>query len=68
MPLHSGKSKKVVSENIHEMMESKTFGKGKSQKKRAQMAAAAAYGKARKAGGSFDHKFEKAYKSAKRGK
>ncbi len=47
MPLKAGKGKKVISRNIEEMMLSKTFGKGKPQKKRQQMAAAAAYNKAR---------------------
>ena len=46
MPLKKGRSKKVVSGNIAEMLRSSTFGKGKSAKKRRAMAAAAAYRKA----------------------
>lgn len=45
MPLMSGKSKKVRSKNIKEMMDSETFGEDKSEKKRQQMAVAAAYNK-----------------------
>jgi len=48
MPLKKGKSKKTISKNIEEMMVSPTFGKLKSQKKRQEMATAAAYSKARK--------------------
>jgi hypothetical protein len=44
MPLKSGK--KAVGKNIREMVNSKTFGKGKSRKKRLQMAQAAALSKA----------------------
>jgi len=46
MPLKSGRSQKVVSYNIHEMMESPTFARGKSRKKKLAMAQAAAYRKA----------------------
>lgn len=49
MPLHSGKSKKTISKNISEMMDSPTFGKGKGSKKRKDMAVAAAFDKARSA-------------------
>ena len=45
MPLKPGKE--GVSENISEMMESPTFAKGKTRKKRHEMAIAAAYSKAR---------------------
>lgn len=48
MPLKEGKSKKVIGFNIKEMFASPTFAKGKDKKKRMQMAAAAAYSKARK--------------------
>ena len=44
MPLHAGK--KNIGHNITEMKESPRFGKGKSQKKRVQMAQAAALSKA----------------------
>jgi len=47
MPLHEGKGKGVVSENIREMMHSETFAKGKSRKKKNLMAVAAALSKAR---------------------
>lgn len=47
MPLKSGKSKKVISKNIAEMLKSKTFAKGKSDLKRRAMAVAASYRKAR---------------------
>ena len=53
MPLMEGKSRKVVSKNMKEMMESKTFGKKKGggrhgAKKRRKMAIAAALEKAGK--------------------
>ena len=47
MPLHEGKGKAVVSENIREMMHSETFAKGKSRKKKNSMAVAAALSKSR---------------------
>jgi len=47
MPLKAGKSSETVSRNISEMMESKTFAKGKSRKKRHEMAKAAAMQKKR---------------------
>jgi len=53
MPLHAGTSSKVQSQNIKEMMNSSTFGKGKSKKKRQQMAVAASYTKKRE---SMSHK------------
>ena len=43
MPLKKGKSRKVQSQNIREMMHSKTFAKGKSAEKRLDMAVAASY-------------------------
>lgn len=43
MPLKKGKSKKVVKKNIEEMVHSGTFAKGKSSKKKVEMAVAAAY-------------------------
>lgn len=42
MPLKKGKSKKVQSRNIAEMIASPTFARGKSPAKRRQMAVAAA--------------------------
>ena len=45
MPLKAGREK--VSENISEMMESSTFAKGKTRKKKHEMAIAAAMDKAR---------------------
>jgi hypothetical protein len=56
MPLRKGKSKKVLTFNIGEMMRSDTFAAGKSKKKKQSMAAAAAYSSARKAGGKFPRK------------
>lgn len=47
MPLKSGSSRSVVKGNIHEMVHSDTFAKGKPKSKRAQMAVAAALGKAK---------------------
>ena len=47
MPLKKGSSKKTVSSNIREMMRSSTFAKGKSRKKKQQMATAAALRKSR---------------------
>lgn len=46
MPLRKGRSNKVKSQNIKEMMNSSTFAAGKSPEKRQQMAVAAAYEKA----------------------
>ena len=47
MPLKKGRSRKTVSGNIREMMRSPTFAKGKSRKKKQQMATAAALRKSR---------------------
>ncbi len=47
MPLRKGKSRRIISRNIEEMLRSPTFAPGKPQWKRRQMAAAAAYRKAR---------------------
>lgn len=47
MPLKKGSSKRVIQSNLTEMIKSKTFAKGKPEKKRRQMAEAAAYSKAR---------------------
>lgn len=41
MPLHKGKSKKIVSKNISEMMNSSTFGAGQSASTKRKMAIAA---------------------------
>ena len=46
-PLRVGKSKKTISKNIGEMMDSPSFGKGKDRQKKQQMAVAAAFEKAR---------------------
>lgn len=56
MPLKAGKSKATVSENIGEMVESPTFAEDKSPEKRQQMAAAAAYRKARESGAKLPRK------------
>jgi hypothetical protein len=56
MPLRPGKSKKTMLINVKEMLESSTFAGDKSEKKRQQMAWAAAYDKARKGGGKFPKK------------
>lgn len=56
MPLRKGKSKKVLTYNIGEMMRSPSFAAGKSKKKKQQMSIAAAYSQARKAGGKFPRK------------
>ena len=50
MPLKKGSSKKVISKNIKEMERSETFAKGKSQKKKHEMAVAAAMHKAKPKG------------------
>ncbi|MBE9570038.1 MAG: hypothetical protein IMF11_05400 [Proteobacteria bacterium] len=59
MPLKVGKSKKVLTYNIREMMNSSTFAAGKSKKKKQSMAIAASYASARKAGGKFPRKRKK---------
>lgn len=48
MPLKTGDSQETISGNIGEMMRSSTFARGKSRKKKLQMAQAAAYNKAGK--------------------
>jgi hypothetical protein len=48
MPLKSGKTQRIISENISEMMHSSTFAKDKPKHKRQEMAVAAAMDKARK--------------------
>jgi hypothetical protein len=50
VPLREGGSSETISDNIGEMLESPTFGPGKSKKKRRQMASAAAHRKARSTG------------------
>lgn len=50
MPLKSGTSAATHGSNVKEMVESKTFGKGKSASTRRRMALAAAYRKARESG------------------
>lgn len=47
MPLKRGRSRKIVGANIREMVTSPTFARGKPARKRREMAAAAAYRKAR---------------------
>jgi hypothetical protein len=56
MPLKSGKSKKVLTYNISEMMRSPTFAAGKSRKKKQSMAVAASYAQARKSGATLPRK------------
>ncbi|HUS92205.1 MAG TPA: hypothetical protein VM695_10170 [Phycisphaerae bacterium] len=46
MPLTSGKSRRVIEGNVHEMLHSSTFAAGKSHRKRVEMAVAAAVDKA----------------------
>ena len=48
MPLKEGSNQETISSNIKETLESGTFARGKSKKKRRKMASAAAYRKARK--------------------
>jgi hypothetical protein len=59
MPLQEGTSPKTVSSNVHEMLVSESFGKGKSGKKRRQMASASAYRKGRESGGRYPRKGKK---------
>ena len=59
MPLHKGKSKKVRSGNIKEMVKSPTFASDKLEKKRQEMAIAAALGKARESGARIPKKKKK---------
>ena len=59
MPLRTGKSRKVISYNIGEMMRSGTFAEGKSKKKKQSMAVAASYRQARESGGKFPRKKKK---------
>lgn len=56
MPLKSGKSKKVLTYNIREMMRSESFAQDKSPAKKRAMATAAAYGKARESGATLPRK------------
>lgn len=48
MPLRKGSGQKTISSNIGELMESSTFAKGKSKKKKHEMAIAAAMDQARR--------------------
>lgn len=48
MPLQPGTNQETISENISETLESPTFGRGKSKKKRRDMAIAASLDKAGK--------------------
>ena len=48
MPLKPGSSQETISDNISETLESDTFAKGKSKKKRRQMAVAASMRSAHK--------------------
>lgn len=59
MPLKPGKSKKTLTYNLREMMNSPTFAEGKSKKKKQQMALAASYRSARESGGKFPRKRKK---------
>ena len=56
MPLKPGKSKKVLTYNISELMRSPTFAEGKSKKKKQSMAVAASYSQARKSGARLSRK------------
>lgn len=47
MPLKPGDSQETISDNISETLESPTFAKGKTKKKRRQMAVAASMNKSR---------------------
>lgn len=59
MPLRKGKSKKVLTYNIGELMRSPTFAEGKSKKKKQQMSIAASYAQARRAGAKLPRKKKK---------
>jgi len=67
VPLRKGKSRETISYNIGEMLRSPTFGEGKSPEKKRSMAAAAAYGQARKAGAVLPRKRSKKKKKIKKG-
>lgn len=54
MPLKKGK--KAIGQNIREMVESSTFGTGKSKAKRREMAVVAALEKARRGGVKISRK------------
>jgi hypothetical protein len=56
MPLEPGTSRETISSNIRDTLESPTFGRGKSRKKRREMAAAASYRKARESGTKLPRK------------
>ena len=66
MPLKPGAGRKTINRNIGEMVKSPTFARGKSPEKRRQMAAAAAYDKARESGAKLPRK--KKRRSRNRGK
>lgn len=48
MPLQSGSSQETISKNIHEMVVSESFARGKSRKKKQEMAVAAALSMAKR--------------------